>query len=464
MKKCENKDLSFQTKFPNLLSEWDCDKNDFLPSSVFPSARIYVWWKCSKGHQWEARLDSRTNKNRKSGCPFCSGRKVDNSNSLFTLNPNGIMKEWDYNKNTINPKTIASGSNTKVFWKCSSGHEWSARISGRTNGSGCPICSNQKIVTRESCLEITHPQLLKDWNYERNIKKPSEVTYGIKNKVWWKCSSGHEWQSNINSRIKGAGCPYCSGRLACKDNCLSTTHPHLILEWDFDKNGILTPELVTYGSTKNAWWKCKKGHSWKTVIANRASHSNQNGCPYCENKKVCKDNCLATINPSLASEWDYTKNGVLTPDNIVSGSSKKVHWVCKKGHGWFASIASRNYGRECPMCYGIELWDGTCVYSLIEAWYYLFLKNNNIVFEYNKRYDKPGLGRHRFDFYIPEIKTYIEVTGFMSDMRHKSFKYANYLATIDLKRKCVENSGHNFEFIQKQLKRSEIKYAKGSLK
>ena len=92
------------------------------------------------------------------------------------------------------------------------------------------------------------------------------------------------------------------------------------------------------------------------------------------------------------------------------------------------------------------------------------LKSNNIAFEYNKKYNIDGLGRHRFDFYIPETKTYVEVTGFLSDMKHKNFKYVNYLKTIDLKRKYVENYGCNFEFIQKKLNRSEIKYIKGHLK
>ena len=28
-------------------------------------------------------------------------------------------------------------------------------------------------------------------------------------KVWWKCSNGHEWQAIIQDRNKGSGCPIC---------------------------------------------------------------------------------------------------------------------------------------------------------------------------------------------------------------------------------------------------------------
>ncbi|MBQ4587207.1 MAG: zinc-ribbon domain-containing protein, partial [Clostridia bacterium] len=31
-----------------------------------------AWWKCDKGHEWQARIASR---NKGSGCPYCSGRK-----------------------------------------------------------------------------------------------------------------------------------------------------------------------------------------------------------------------------------------------------------------------------------------------------------------------------------------------------------------------------------------------------
>jgi len=47
------------------------------------------------------------------------------------------------------------------------------------------------------------------------------------------------------------------------------------------------------------------------------------GCPYCANKKVCKDNCLQTTNPELAKEWHPTKNGKLTPSAVTAGSGKK---------------------------------------------------------------------------------------------------------------------------------------------
>ena len=58
--------------------------------------------------------------------------------------------------------------------------------------------------------------------------------------------------------------------------------------------------------------------------------------------KLIKDkNDLATIYPDLSKEWNYEKNGNLTPHNITSGSRKKVWWLCEHGHTYEQLICKR---------------------------------------------------------------------------------------------------------------------------
>jgi len=54
-------------------------------------------------------------------------------------------------------------------------------------------------------------------------------------------------------------------------------------------------------------------------------------------------NSLATQYPELATEWHPTKNGNLTPSDVVAGSHKKVWWKCAKGpdHEWEAALRNR---------------------------------------------------------------------------------------------------------------------------
>jgi hypothetical protein len=63
---------------------------------------------------------------------------------------------------------------------------------------------------------------------------------------------------------------------------------------------------------------------------------------------------LQIINPELSKEWHPTKNGKLTPMDVLPRSSEKAWWICSRGHEWKASIYFRNRGAGCPRCYAIK--------------------------------------------------------------------------------------------------------------
>ena len=132
-------------------------------------------------------------------------------------------------------------------------------------------------------MQTVNPTLAKEWNFEKNgDSKPENFTANSGEKVWWKCSKGHEWEATIDSRNRGAGCPYCSGRYAIRgETDLKTLNPTLAKEWNYEKNGDLKPENFTANSRKRVWWKCNKGHEWQAVIAKR---NNGNNCPICKKK------------------------------------------------------------------------------------------------------------------------------------------------------------------------------------
>jgi len=244
-----------------------------------------------------------------------------------------LCEEWDYEKNVLGPKNYTAGSTKKVWWKCKKGHSWAISPNQKR---GCPYCSNRK-VCKDNCLTTTHPELCKEWN---DTLSPNKITFGSSKKVWWKCSNGHRWQEAVYNRTKGSGCPFCAGKRASDNHNLSNI-PQLCDEWS-GKNKI-SPYNVSPNSGKKFWWKCNKGHEWKASVNDRRRG---NGCPYCSNKKVCKDNYLATTHPELCKEWD-DKN--ITPHDVTFGSSKKVWWKCKNGHRWKAPICKRQT-RNCPSC------------------------------------------------------------------------------------------------------------------
>lgn len=84
------------------------------------------------------------------------------------------------------------------------------------------------------------------------------VIQGSKKKVWWICSSKHEWEALIASRNRGNGCPYCSNQKVSLESSLFIRQPELIKEWNYEKNNGLTPKDFAENSSKKVWWNYKK--------------------------------------------------------------------------------------------------------------------------------------------------------------------------------------------------------------
>jgi hypothetical protein len=196
-----------------LKNEWNYKKNiNVDPKTIKSGSGKKVWWICDKGHEWEAAVDHRT---EGSGCPYCSGRQaIIGENDLFSKNP-ALLKEWNYKKNiNVDPKTIKSASNVKVWWICDRGHEWDASIQNRSRGNGCPYCSGRQAIIGENDLFTTIPELKNEWNYKKNINiDPKTIKSGSGKKVWWICDKGHEWEATVDNRNRGSGCPECSSQL-----------------------------------------------------------------------------------------------------------------------------------------------------------------------------------------------------------------------------------------------------------
>ena len=471
-----------------LMAEWNWEKNNefgFDPKTLTLGSHTKAWWKCSKGHEWQASIN---NRNKGNGCPYCSGKKaLKGYNDLQTVNPT-LVKEWHYEKNNgLTPAAVLPNSNKKAWWKCSKGHEWQASINNRNKGNGCPVCNSERhtsfpeyaivyylkkygleaihsyrekgyeldvyipikkvaieydgdywhknktkkdleknfkckkdkikllrirvglpplndssidyvvqdakkdlpqilekvlsdiigksvdidltrdaiaienlreFTEKENSLLFSNPEIAKEWNYKKNGNlKPEHFASNSDKKVWWKCPTGHEWQASISSRNSGCGCPYCAGQKVLKGfNDLHTVNPILAKEWNYEKNNGLTPEDVMPNSGKKVWWKCPTGHEWQAAIADRNSG---NGCPYCSGRYAVKgENDLQTVNPTLAKEWNYGKNNGLTPADVTPNSNKKVWWMCSKGHEWESIVQNRNKGKGCPYCAGQKVLKG----------------------------------------------------------------------------------------------------------
>lgn len=250
---------------PELVAEWS-DKNlPLTPYKITYGSNKVVWWKGACGHEWKTSVKARSNGEN---CPICSGaRVIEGINDLATLKP-ALAAEWSSKNDPLKPTMVTIGSHKKVIWQDKYGHEWTATVKSRAlNGTGCPYCSHNKILVGFNDLASQRPQIASEWSERNYPLKPDMVTVFANQKVWWRCSKGHEWNTLISTRSGGSGCPYCSGQLLLKGfNDFATTHPQLAQEWS-DRNLPLTPDMINEKSRRNVWWKCKEcGYEWQSVV------------------------------------------------------------------------------------------------------------------------------------------------------------------------------------------------------
>ena len=319
-------------------SGWD-------PGSVSAGSGKKLPWKCSQGHIFESTIANRTSQNRGTGCPVCVNKRViQGVNDLATKNPELVAQAdgWD-------PKSVTPGSSKKLNWRCPIGHKFEATPAARTGEkkSGCPVCSNRKLLSGFNDLLTTHPHIA----IEANGWDATHYFAGSPKKLDWLCPLGHPYQASISNRTsRKSGCPTCDGKKVVTGyNDLATRFPEIAAEadgWD--------PSIVSSGTHTKMKWLCPKNHQYESSIAHRTS-SQSRGCPVCAGKILLIGfNDLASNFPSLALEadgWD--------PKTISAGNDRKMPWKCPLGHRYESAVGSRsNLKTGCPVCDNKKLLKG----------------------------------------------------------------------------------------------------------
>ena len=203
------------TTHPELAEEWDYERNgDLKPTDVLYGSHKRVWWKCKNGHEWETEIKDRGSSGQ--SCPYCSNKRVlIGYNDLYTYcvnnNRQDLIEEFDTDKNGFSMTDISIGSSKEIWWKCKKGHSYKATASRRRNGTGCGICSHNVLLKNYNDLLTTHPEIAKEWDYEKNEKGPDEVMAGSNTeKYWFICPKGHSYSTTLLNRKKGSGCSICA--------------------------------------------------------------------------------------------------------------------------------------------------------------------------------------------------------------------------------------------------------------
>ena len=251
---------------------------------------------------------------RRSGCLYCVGKRVNESNSLAALRPE-IATEWHplLNKN-LRADQVTCGSGRKAWWLCKRTgiHEWERSIGHRTSRQdGCPVCRR---VSEQNSLQSRFPEIAAEWHprnrylfpvenpdsqiaadrIQKNRRiEPSDVAAFSNEYVWWQCKLfvDHVWNERVSRRTSnGRGCPKCKELRFATERSLAVNCKDVAELWHFAANLPLIPFVVSSGSARVVWWRCLScaKHVWKASIRTIvASHlDGQTCCPFCARRSA----------------------------------------------------------------------------------------------------------------------------------------------------------------------------------
>lgn len=302
---------------PELLKEWDFEKNDLLPTDFTYGTDTKVWWKCIYGHSWNVAIKHRTIS--KTGCPFCQHKSSRAEMALFFLfqyNFSSVehhMKiegvEFDIFIEDINLLIEYDG----VYWhKNKREKDKNKDIIAKNNG-----CGFLRIYEYDKYYEDTFISLDKNICY---VGKEVDQRYDLLCKIvsLYCYKNLHmkkiEVPDNISKKV------FELLREEKNADSLAVRKPEVAKFWHPNKNGDITASQVVPYSEYNAWWLCENGHEYQLLVKYKTKGT---GCPIC--RKKYKKNSLEMCYPELLKFWDYDRNDI-SPKEVTKRSAIKVWW------------------------------------------------------------------------------------------------------------------------------------------
>jgi len=151
------------SQYPEIAAEWSERNHPLEPTMVTAFANRKVWWKCSKGHEWNTLISTRSGGSK---CPYCSGiLLLKGFNDFATMHPS-FAEEWSERNLPLTPDMVNEKSRKNVCWKCKvCGFEWKSLVQSRVKGTVCPVCADRAVLTGYNDLATTDTYLLQEWDY-----------------------------------------------------------------------------------------------------------------------------------------------------------------------------------------------------------------------------------------------------------------------------------------------------------
>ncbi|MFF5638729.1 zinc-ribbon domain-containing protein [Streptomyces sp. NPDC012825] len=352
---------------PQIAAQWHPSKNGSLTAdAVVAGSNRRVWWRCARGHEWQAHISTRVS--QRTRCGLCSrGQQSGAEVALFSelhellapllggravrrhVRPEGVATRFarcDIVITGLEPCVVVEYDG--AYWhRGRSGPDRKKALAVR--GAG-----HHMVRVREAPLKALHPDDVVINGGADAHAAAAAVLGRMVEREWLPARVASAAQEYVAAG-RPLGTELCAVLLEDVDHrdlgadSLAVTHPGLADEWDIEANGLLTPRHVGVTTSAPCWWICPLGDRYPCAPRERVAGR---GCSVCSGKRVNARTSLAALHPDLAAE--YVPQAGRSADDIGAGSHRRVLWRCSTcSYEWQAILRSRTRsGAGCPACAG----------------------------------------------------------------------------------------------------------------
>jgi hypothetical protein len=212
---------------------------------------------------------------------------------------------------------------------------------------------------------ILYPELVESWHPD-NILRPEKYFAGSDKRVKWQCAKNkHIWETSINHRASGSGCPFCQRADRIRDTNLAKEYPLLCEEWDHSKNEK-GPKCYSVHSKQCVFWICpaNNNHRYAGRIQDRTGIRKKK-CTICKSDTSSRgENIIKDIFEKMdivPYEYNQSIHGLFPKNNRLYNfvfCHNDINWVLEydgKQHfdessssGWFNKNNSTRVNKSFP--------------------------------------------------------------------------------------------------------------------
>lgn len=278
--------------------------------------------RCREGHEFK-RTMATFGRGRTSNCPQCNA-----------------LANWTRLKDLCDVHGVRCleerwlGWDTTHRFECTKGHAWT-RLGKRALGhAGCTRCARAPGYERRRSASWLRLQKVVA---ERGGECLATDFAGVAGVYPFRCAAGHQWLAKGSDVLRRTWCPECA-RLRKVNGYRIPDGLQRLCDKAAAQGGQCLSD--SYEGTRGKYrFRCAHGHEWEATGQRIVRGSWCLKCAY-DGRRLSLEDALAAAR---------ARGGQCLSAAYVR-ANMKMHWLCDRGHSWYAPLAAIRAGHWCSEC------------------------------------------------------------------------------------------------------------------